>query len=124
MRSFADQIPGLDMLVVPLGTITADGTKVWALKVPWKYELIGVRTHCASSSGTTPAMTVDVLGAGVSLLAAVVAVHATGFTYTDATLVASPYIAADAELSINVDVTSTTPTYVGVTVLLALRRTN
>lgn len=121
ITNYGDHVPGLMMLPIFLGTVDADVTKKVGFKMPWKCDLYGVRTFARASSGTTPTLTVDVLEGGVSMLSAPVAVVAD--TYTDATI-SDGQIADEANLTMDVAVSGTTPVFSDVTVLLIMRRTN
>lgn len=122
VANYGEHVTGLLFVPIFLGTITADATKKIGIKLPWKCDLLGVSTFCASSSGTSPTLTVDVHEAGVSVLSVPVAVVAD--TYTEATITDSA-LADEAALTMNLDIGgSATPTFVDVTVTMALRRTN
>jgi hypothetical protein len=122
IKNFGEHVPGVYMMPIFLGTVTANATKKVGIKMPWKHELLGVRTFARASSGTSPTLTVDVLEAGTSMLSAPVACVAD--TYTDAT-VTDTMIADEANLTMDLAIGGTnTPTFNDVTVTLCLRRTN
>lgn len=122
IKNFGEHVPGLYMVPIFLGVVTASATKKVAIKMPWKHELLGFRTFCRSSSGTSPTLTADLLEAGTTMLTAPAAVVAD--TYTDAAL-ADTEIADEANLTIDLTIGGTsTPTFNDVVLTLCLRRKN
>jgi hypothetical protein len=120
VQNYSTNVPGIWSMPFFLGTITADATKKVAFKAPCALKVLGFSTFAASSSGTTPTLTADLLEGGVSMLTAVCNVVAD--TVTEATI-SDDAIADEATVTVNLDIGGTsTPTFVDVTLLLTVMR--
>lgn len=108
--------------VVPIqisGQYTANTTSVVRFKLPFAAQLIGVSASARASGGTTPTLTVDVKSAGTTVLAAPVAV--TAGTVSEANI-ANAALADEADITFDLAITGTTPTWNDITVVLTIVR--
>lgn len=120
VQNYGSHVPGIMVLPFFLGTITADATKKVQFRTPFAGKVLGFSTFAASSSGTAPTLTADLLEAGTTMLSAVCSVVAD--TVTEATL-SDDSFADEALLSVNLDIGgSATPTFIDVTLLLTIMR--
>lgn len=113
-------VPVVLLPVLIAGQRTATTAAVARFKLPFKARLMGVSASARASGGTTPTLTVDVKAGGTSLLSAPVAV--TAGAVAEAT-VATPAIADESEITVDLAITGTNPTWDDVSVLLTLVRT-
>lgn len=106
---------------LPLGTRTADTVEVTAIDAPFSGRLVLFEVTARASSGTNPALTVDIQQGTTSLLSSVVSI--TADARTEATLATTPTFTKDTRLSIDLDISGTdTPTFNDVTVLIGIER--
>ena len=121
VQNYGSHVPGIMAMPFFLGTITADATKKVQFKAPFAGKVLGFSTFAASSSGTAPTLTANLLEAGTTMLSSVCSVVAD--TITEATI-SDDSFADEALISVNLDIGGTdTPTFVDVTLLLTVMRT-
>jgi len=111
-----------DVELIPFhisGQWTATTAAVAKIKLPFPAKLIGVSATARASGGTSPTLTVDVQEAGVSVLAAPVAI--TAGAVAEATI-ADSALADESLVTVDLAIGGTTPTWNDITVLLTVRR--
>jgi len=112
--------PGVQVIPIQIsGQVTADTAGVARLKLPFAAKLLGVSAAARASGGTTPTLTVDLKAGASSLLSAPIAVTA-GQVAEGA--VATPAIADETVLTVDLVITGTNPTWNDITVLLTVVR--
>lgn len=112
-----------DVQVIPIvlwGQRTATTADVAQFKLPFSGSLIGVSATARASGGTTPTLTIDVQDDGVSALSAPISI--TAGTVAEGT-VSAAVIADESEITIDITITGTSPTWDDITVLLTIVRT-
>ncbi|MGQ9370534.1 hypothetical protein [Azospirillum sp. A39] len=113
--------PGLVPLTIMLsGQRTADTTAACRTKLPFPAKLLAVHASARASGGTAPTLAVDVKAGATSLLSAPVAVTA-GAT-AEATVAGAGRIADEADITVDLDIGGTTPTWDDIAVVLWLQR--
>lgn len=108
----------INVELVPLqisGQWTATTASVVKFAIPAKMKLIGVSATARASGGTTPALTVDVLAGGTSVLSAPISI--TAGTVAEGTITTSA-IADESVVTVNLAITGTSPTWNDITVML------
>ena len=115
-------IPGVVLLPLHLpGQYTASVTAVARLKLPFAARVLGVSAAARDSGGTSPTLTVDIEDDGESILTSAVSV--TEGAVAQASIDAAKAVIADeSELTVDLAITGTTPTWDDVDVLLTLVR--
>ncbi|MBC8018606.1 MAG: hypothetical protein H7X83_08825 [Verrucomicrobia bacterium] len=88
-------------------------------KAPFGCRVMSVSASARASGGTTPTLTVNVKEAGTTILSAPVAV--TAGTVSEA-VISDTRIADEAEMTIDLAIGGTTPTWNDITVILVLKR--
>ena len=115
-------IPGVVLLPLHLpGQYTASVTAVARLKLPFAARVLGVSAAARDSGGTSPTLTVDIEDDGESILTSAVSVTE-GAVAQAAIDAAKAVIADESELTVDLAITGTTPTWDDVDVLLTLVR--
>lgn len=118
--NFSLSTPGIVLMTIHLpGQYIADVTAVSRIKLPFKAKVLGVSASARASGGTSPTLTVDVQDDGTTILSAPVAV--TAGAVAEATL-ASPQIADESVVTVDLVITGTSPTWDDVDILLTLIR--
>lgn len=112
--------PGVVLVPLQLpGQYTADVTAVSRFKLPFAARVVGVSASARASGGSAPTLTVDVLDDGTSVLLAPIAV--TAGAVAEGT-VASPAVADESVITVDLAIGGTNPTWDDITVLLTLVR--
>lgn len=114
-------IGGAVTLLYPLliaGQRTASVTAVYRAKLPRAYKVLDVQATARASGGTGPTLTVDVKAGGTSLLSAPVAVTAGAVAH--ATLASGARVADEAELTVDLAIGGTLPTWDDIALQLTL----
>jgi hypothetical protein len=96
---------GAQVLVIPVymaGSMSTSQTGKARFAMPFPCDMLGVGALSYASSGTTPAMTVDVTSGGTSILSAPVSVNTS--TYAEGTIT-TPEITDESAISINTVIT-------------------
>lgn len=118
----ANLAAGYDVEVIPIvinGQRTATTADVAQFKLPFPAKLIGVSATARASGGTSPTLTVDVQDDGASVLSSAISV--TAGTVSEGTVSAGS-IADESEITVDLTIGGTSPTWDDITVLLTLVR--
>ncbi len=110
-------------VVIPIqisGQYTATTAAVAKFKSPFPFQVVHISATARAAGGTSPTLTVDVKQGSTSLLTAPISV--TAGTVSDGTLATSPSIPDEANVSVDLTIGGTTPTWNDITVLIALKR--
>jgi len=112
--------PGVLLLPFHLqGQFTGDVTAAARLKLPFKARVLGVSAAARASGGTSPTLTVDVKEGGTTILTAPVAVTAGAVAEAS---VADAALADEAELTVDLAIGGSSPTWDDIDVLITLVR--
>lgn len=114
---------GYDVQLVPIhisGQYTATTADVAQFKLPFPGHLIGVSATARASGGTSPTLTVDVQDDGASVLSSAISV--TAGTVSEGTVTGAA-IADESEITIDLAIGGTSPTWNDITVILVIVRT-
>jgi hypothetical protein len=114
--------PGVVLLPVHLqGQFTATVAAVCRLQLPFKAKVLGISVAARASGGSSPTLTVDVQDDGVSILETPVAV--TAAEVTEAAVDADADVIADeSELTVDLAIGGSSPTWDDIDVMLTLVR--
>lgn len=110
------------VVVIPLHLskqYTVSLTAEARFKMPFACDMLGVAASARASGGTSPTLTIDVKEAGTTILSSAITVTAGSVaegTITDAA------IADEAEITVDLTIGGTSPTWDGVMVLLTCAR--
>lgn len=114
-----------DVQVIPIilsGQRIATTADVVQFKLPFPGALIGVSATARASGGTTPTLTIDVQDDGVTVLSAPISI--TAATVSEGVVTTTGAVIADeSEITIDLTITGTSPTWDDITVLLTVVRT-
>lgn len=119
MQNFSIETP---LVVIPLHLTrqyTATLAAAAKFRLPFKGQLIGLSATARASGGTTPTLTVDLKDDGVSSLSAPLAI--TAGTVAEA-VVANPAIGDESDMTVDLAIGGTTPTWDDITILLTVAR--
>lgn len=116
--NYAPQVP---VVVIPVRVASAGAsvTSAARFRMPFQSRLIGVSAAARSGTGTAPTLTADVLVNSVSLLTAPVSITAGAAVQAS---IATPAIADEANVTVNLAVGGTTPLWQDVDILLTFVR--
>lgn len=112
-----------DVQLVPIhisGQYTSTTADVAQFKLPFPGYVVGVSATARASGGTSPTLTVDVQDDGTSILSSAISI--TAGTVSEGT-VSSATIADESEITIDLAIGGTSPTWDDITVLLTIVRT-
>ena len=113
--------PGVILLPFHLdGQFTATTADAATIKLPFEAKVIGISATARASGGTTPTLTVDVDDDDVALLASAISV--TAGTVSEGTLATSTVVADESEITIDLTIGGTNPTWDDIDILLTLVR--
>lgn len=115
-------VTGNDMVLVPLhldGQFTATTADAATIKLPFAARVVGVSATARASGGTSPTLTVMVEDDGTDILSSAISV--TAGTVSEGT-VSAPIIADESELTVDLVLGGTSPTWDDIDVLITLIR--
>ncbi|MEQ8605179.1 MAG: hypothetical protein RIB45_17845 [Marivibrio sp.] len=112
--------PGVVLMPIQLsGQVGANVTGAATFQLPFKAKILGVTATARASGGTSPTLAIEVLDDGTTVLTAPIAV--TAGTVSEGAL-AAPVVADESEISIDLDLGGTSPTWDDVSILITLVR--
>ncbi|MDY7033989.1 MAG: hypothetical protein SVY10_19010 [Thermodesulfobacteriota bacterium] len=112
--------PGYSILPIHIsGQYTASVADVVKFKLPWAHRAIGVSATARASGGTSPTLSIDVKEAGTTILSSAMSI--TAGSITDG-VISDANLADEAEISIDLTIGGTSPTWDDITVHLVLKR--
>lgn len=118
--NFSQAVAGVEVIPILIsGQRTANVTAVTRFALPFAARVIGVSASARASGGTTPTLTVDLLDDGTTVLSAPVAV--TAGAVSEATI-ATPAVADESVMTVNLAITGTNPTWDDITVFVTVVR--
>ena len=111
------------VLVLPIhisGQVTATVANVVQFTLPFAAKVLGVSVTARASGGTSPTLTVMVEDDGVDILTGAISI--TAGTVSEGALIATPVIADESEITIDLVIGGSSPTWDDITVLTTLIR--
>ena len=118
--NYAIAIPGVLVIPVQLsGQVTTTTAAVVRFQIPFAANVIGVSASARASGGTTPTLTVDVQDDGTTILSAPVSVTAGAVAEA---AIATASVADESEITIDLAITGSSPTWDDITVLITVVR--
>jgi len=114
---------GAPVVLLPIhlsGDHTATVAGIARFRLPFRAYVLGASVSARASSGTGPTLAITVKAGGVSLFAAPVAV--TAGEAADAALTEARRIADEADVTVDLTIGGTTPSWSDISILLTLAR--
>lgn len=111
--------PGIIMLPLVIGgQRIATAAAVARFKLPFPATLLAVQASARASGGTTPTLDIDVQEAGTTLLSAAMSITAGAVTQG---VIADKNLADEAEMTVDLAITGSSPTWDDIFLLLVLK---
>jgi len=121
-----DYSPQIPLVLLPIhiaGQRTADAVEAALVKLPFKGDIVECSATARASGGTSETLAIDVQVGTTSILSAPMDITAGAVTTGTLTNTVSGVAVADgAEISVDLDIEGTSPTWDDITVLLTLAR--
>lgn len=112
---------GIVLLPISLpGQRTASVAAVYRAPLPFRAKILGVCASARASGGTSPTLTIDLQADGASLLAAPIDVHAGASS--EGVVAGIGRIADEDEITVDLTIGGTTPTWDDISILVTLAR--
>lgn len=118
--NFGVSTPGVVLMPIQIaGQVDDDVTGAATFQLPFRAKILGVTATARASGGDTPTLAIKVLDDGTTVLSAPIAVTA-GEIGEGA--LAAPVVTDESEISIDLDLGGTNPTWDDISILITLVR--